>query len=221
MLHIHTHISISLVIKERKKIKTSRRYHFFMVCCSVARSCPTLFDPTGCSMPGFPVLYYLLEFAQTHTMTPSNHLMLCAPQASPLKHLHLMDSGRGSWSPACSGGGFWEALASWHILAAGSGLAETLVVPWHLFSFSGSLWHSSRGCTPTNPGSALNRTHSHRVASLPRGIPATSPFRALPPDHGVGGGACVLNPWLSAAIVTYLDQRNVTQVISDYPRPNL
>ena len=63
---------------------------------SVDQSYPTLCDPMGCSMPGFPVLYYLLEFAQTHTMTPSNHLMLCAPQASPLKHLHLMDSGRGS-----------------------------------------------------------------------------------------------------------------------------
>ena len=26
--------------------------------------CPTLFDPVDCSMPGFPVLHYLLEFAQ-------------------------------------------------------------------------------------------------------------------------------------------------------------
>ena len=24
------------------------------------------FDPRDCSMPGFPVLHYLLEFAQTH-----------------------------------------------------------------------------------------------------------------------------------------------------------
>ena len=26
--------------------------------------CPTLFDPMNCSTPGFPVLHYLLEFAQ-------------------------------------------------------------------------------------------------------------------------------------------------------------
>ena len=35
-------------------------------CCSVAKLCPTLCDPIDCSMPGFPVLCYLLEFAQTH-----------------------------------------------------------------------------------------------------------------------------------------------------------
>ena len=34
--------------------------------CSVAKSCPTLCDPMDCSTPGFPVLYYLLEFAQIH-----------------------------------------------------------------------------------------------------------------------------------------------------------
>ena len=35
-------------------------------CCSVTQSCPTLFDPMDCSIPGFPVLHSLLEFAQTH-----------------------------------------------------------------------------------------------------------------------------------------------------------
>ena len=32
-------------------------------CCSVAKSCLTLCNPMDCSTPGFPVLYYLLEFA--------------------------------------------------------------------------------------------------------------------------------------------------------------
>ena len=30
------------------------------------KSCLTLCDPMNCSMPGFPVLHHLLEFAQTH-----------------------------------------------------------------------------------------------------------------------------------------------------------
>ena len=34
--------------------------------CSVAKSCLTLCDPMDCSTPGFPVLHYLPEFAQTH-----------------------------------------------------------------------------------------------------------------------------------------------------------
>ena len=37
-------------------------------------------DPMDCSTPDFPVLHYLLEFAQTdvylESMTPSNHLIL-------------------------------------------------------------------------------------------------------------------------------------------------
>ena len=35
-------------------------------CCSVTKSCPTLCGPMDCSSPGFPVLHYLSEFAQTH-----------------------------------------------------------------------------------------------------------------------------------------------------------
>ena len=34
--------------------------------CSVAKSCPTLDDAMDSSMPGFPVLHHLPEFAQTH-----------------------------------------------------------------------------------------------------------------------------------------------------------
>ena len=49
-------------------------------CCSVAQSCPTLFEPTDCNTPGFPVLHYLLEFAQTLPLNqPSSHLILCRP----------------------------------------------------------------------------------------------------------------------------------------------
>ena len=34
-------------------------------CCWVTQSCPTVCDPMDWSMPGFPILYHLLEFAQT------------------------------------------------------------------------------------------------------------------------------------------------------------
>ena len=33
---------------------------------SVAKLCPTLCHPMDCSTPGFPVIHYLLELAQTH-----------------------------------------------------------------------------------------------------------------------------------------------------------
>ena len=38
---------------------------FFVQFSSVTRSCPTLCNPMDCSMPGFRVLHYLLEFVQT------------------------------------------------------------------------------------------------------------------------------------------------------------
>ena len=34
--------------------------------CSVAKSCPSLWDPMDCSAPGIPVLHRVLEFSQTH-----------------------------------------------------------------------------------------------------------------------------------------------------------
>ena len=41
-------------------------------CCSVNKSCPTVCNPMDCSTPGFPVLYHLPEFAQTHICWVSN-----------------------------------------------------------------------------------------------------------------------------------------------------
>ena len=45
------------------------RFLFTVFCCcfcSVAQSCLTLCNPMDCCLPGFPVLHYLPEFAQTH-----------------------------------------------------------------------------------------------------------------------------------------------------------
>ena len=56
------------------------------LCCSVTQSCPSLCDPMACSMPSFPVLPYLPEFAQIHVhwvsdiIQPSHPLL---PQSPP------------------------------------------------------------------------------------------------------------------------------------------
>ena len=51
-------------------------------CCSVAKLCLTLCDPTNCSTPGFPVLYYLLKFAQTHVHWISDVIQPSHPLSS-------------------------------------------------------------------------------------------------------------------------------------------
>ena len=56
-------------------------------CCSVTQSCPTLWDPMDCGMPGLPLPHHLPEFAQVHvhcigdTVQPS-HLLI--PSSSAL-----------------------------------------------------------------------------------------------------------------------------------------
>ena len=52
-------------------------------CCSIAKSCPTLCNPMDCSMPCFPGLVYLLEFAQTHVCRVSDAIQLSHPLSSP------------------------------------------------------------------------------------------------------------------------------------------
>ena len=50
--------------------------------CSVAKPCQILCDSMDCSMPGFPVLRSLPEFAQIHIHWVgilSNHFILCHP----------------------------------------------------------------------------------------------------------------------------------------------
>ena len=56
------------------------------------KSCLTLCDPVDCSMPGFPVLQYFPEFAQTHVhwlVMPSNHLILCCSLLLPSVFLRI------------------------------------------------------------------------------------------------------------------------------------
>ena len=58
----------SYIITERDKDVVIHRYFSPDLCCfcSVTKKCPTLCSPMDCNMPGFPVLHYLLELAQTH-----------------------------------------------------------------------------------------------------------------------------------------------------------
>ena len=52
-------------------------------CCSVAQSCLTLWDAMDCSTPGFPVLHYLQEFAQTHVHWVSDAIQPSYPLSPP------------------------------------------------------------------------------------------------------------------------------------------
>ena len=60
----------------------SQSWSFSICCCSVAKSCLTVWDPMDCNMLGFPVFtisWSLLKFLSIELVMPSNHLILCHP----------------------------------------------------------------------------------------------------------------------------------------------
>ena len=55
----------------------------FEICCSIAKWCLTLCDPMDCSMQSFPILHYLLVFAQTHIHWVSDAIQSSHPLSPP------------------------------------------------------------------------------------------------------------------------------------------
>ena len=87
-LYIHKLVTRPIAICDKgpfkKKCQVSSELvllYQFAVCCSVTKLCPTLCDPIDCSTPGFPVLHYLPEFAQTsiESVMPSSDFILFCP----------------------------------------------------------------------------------------------------------------------------------------------
>ena len=59
-------------------------------CCSITKPCPAICNPMDCSMPGFPVLQYLPEFAQTHVRWVGDAIQLShllSPPSPPTLNL--------------------------------------------------------------------------------------------------------------------------------------
>ena len=56
---------------------------YLRFCCSVAKLCLTLCNAMDCSTPGFPVLHYLSEFAQTHVHWVGDAIQPSHPPSPP------------------------------------------------------------------------------------------------------------------------------------------
>ena len=76
-----TRIEFIKLAPENFYLRTCPASFFPSIVSSVTQLCPTLCDPTDCSMPGFPVHHQLPELAQTHVHRVSDaiqpaHLLL-------------------------------------------------------------------------------------------------------------------------------------------------
>ena len=83
-------------------------YDFDMICCcSVAKLCPTLCNTMDCSMPGFPVLHYVLEFAQTHVHWIADAIQPSNPLLPPFPPVLNLSQHRG----------LFQRVSPWHQMA--------------------------------------------------------------------------------------------------------
>ena len=113
----------------------SRDILYSCCCCLAAKSCLTLHDPMDCSVPGFPVLHYLLEFAQTHVCwvgdaIPSHPLSSPSPLALNLSQHQ----------------GLFQLVSSLHQVASLGASASASVLPmdfqdWFPLGLTGLILH--------------------------------------------------------------------------------
>ena len=138
--------------------------------CSVAKSCPSPCDPTDCSTPGFPVLHYLSEFAQTHIhwvhdaiqpSHPRSHLLLLLSIFPSIRvfynelAFHVRWSKSWSFSFSISSSKEYSGLISfksdWFDLLAVQGthksFSSTTVQKLQFLDAQPSLWSNSYICT--------------------------------------------------------------------------
>ena len=114
----------------------------FLSNCYVTQLCPTLWDPIDCSTPGFPVLHYLLEFAQVHVhwindaIQPSHPLLLTSPPAFKFSQYQVFSNELAlciRWPK------YWSFSFSISPSSEYSGLISFMMDWFDLFAVQGSL----------------------------------------------------------------------------------
>ena len=88
--HTHTHIYIYIYIHTVQKYTILSLYYIVSQSVrSAAQSCPTLWDPMECNMPGLPVHHQLPKFTQTHVHRVNDAIQPSHPLSSPFPAFNL------------------------------------------------------------------------------------------------------------------------------------
>ena len=107
--------------------------------CLVAKSCLSLYNLMDCSMPGFPVLHHLLEFAQTHVHRVSDAIQPSHPLSSPSPPALNLSQHQD----------LFQWVGSSHQVAKGKHTPEQ--IPGHIFLWWSSK-HQSHSLNQSTPG---------------------------------------------------------------------
>ena len=133
-------------------------------CSSVANSCPTFWDPMDCRAPGFPVLHYLPEFAQTRPLSQWCHPAISSFDPPPPASIRVFFSESAlsiewpkdwNFSFSISPSNKYSELISfridWFDFLAVQGTLKILIQHHNsklsIFSTWPSLWPNSHICT--------------------------------------------------------------------------
>ena len=101
--------------------------------CLLAKLCLTFSNPLNCTMPGFPVLHYVPEFAQTHVHWISDAIQPSHPLLSP--SLPVLKSFPGSGSCPMS----WRFTSGGQSIgaSASSSALPVNIQGWHPLGLTG------------------------------------------------------------------------------------
>ena len=108
----------------------------------VAQSCPTLRDPTDCSMPGLPVHHQLLEFTQTLVRWVTDAIQPSHPLVVPFSSCLQSFAASGSFPMSqcfTSGGQSIGVSPSASVLLMNSGLISFRLDRLDLLAVQGTL----------------------------------------------------------------------------------
>ena len=163
---IHTKVRVTLrkagsILNWEERLIASTMWFTHYCCCSVTQLCPTLCDPMDCSTPGFPLLHYLLEFAQTRihpaissSAIPFSSCLQSFPVSRSFPMSQLFTSGGQSIGASASASVLPMTIQDWFSLGLtglitllSKGLSKvfpnTTVWKHKFFSAQPSLWSNS------------------------------------------------------------------------------
>ena len=156
-----------------KSLKGGHHFTLYVVvCCLIAKSCPTLCHPMDCSLPGFTILPYLLELTQTHvhwvvnTISSSVIPFSSCPQSFP-------EMGSFKMSQLSASGG-----QSIGVSASTSALPMNIQY-WFLLGWTGWISLQSKGLSRVFSNTTVQK---HQFLGAQLSIYSNSHIHTRPPE---------------------------------------
>ena len=147
--------------------KTSMQTCKEYLLCWVAKLCLTLCNPMDCSTPGFPILHYLPEFAETHIHWVGDAIQPVHPQSPSSSFDHIQHQGLFQMNGLFASGG--QSIGA----SASASVLPMNIQDWFLLGLTGLLslqssdsWKSPKPQFENIKSSVLSFLYGPALASI-------------------------------------------------------